>query len=142
MNLMNAACNVLIGKHDFSTFRTSGDQTTPVRTLTELRVDCENPRLLTGLSLDHYGALSTPIQYNITATAPAFMTHQVRKMVAVVADVGRGKLTADDVKRILEARDPALCPAMAPAHALFLSRITYPEHQVYDSSYWEGEQES
>lgn len=139
---MNEACSVLVGKHDFSSFRSSSDDSSPVRTLSDLHVVQESPHLLSGLSLDHFGARAVPIQYNITATAPSFMTHQVRKMVAVVANVGRGKIDANEVRRILEARDPSQCPTMAPAHGLFLTRITYPEHTIYDASSWTGEETS
>lgn len=137
---MNAACRVLVGKHDFSSFRSSSDDSTPVRTLTDLHVIQETPNLLSGLNLDHFGKLQAPIQYNITATAPSFMTHQVRKMVATIVSAGRHQVTVEQIKQILEARHPSHCPTMAPAHALFLSRVTYPDHPIYESSVWTGDE--
>lgn len=137
---MNEACSLLVGKHDFSSFRSSSDDTSPVRTLTDLHVTQESPHLLSGLALDHFGPRAVPTQYNITATAPSFMTHQVRKMVAVIANVGRRRIDVKEVHRILKARDPSQCPTMAPAHGLFLTRITYPDHAIYDASFWSGEE--
>lgn len=133
---MNAACDILKGRHDFATFRSASDQSlTTIRTLTELRVEKNELPIIHGIPAGPYGNKMTPIQYTLTATSPAFMTHQVRKMTSVIVDAGRGKLKPKDVQQILDSKTPSMCPTMAPPHALFLSRITYPEHTIYDSSY-------
>lgn len=91
-------------------------------------------------SLDVLSGLKTgiddtsPKQYIVVASAQSFMTHQVRKMVSGVVEVGRGRMTVEELKSVLESKSPANCPSMAPSHGLFLSKVKYPAYQVLDSS--------
>jgi len=75
-----------------------------------------------------------PRQFMVVASAQSFMTHQVRKMVSGVVEVGRGRMTVEELKSVLESKSPAKCPSMAPAHGLFFAKIRYPPYQVLDSS--------
>jgi tRNA pseudouridine38-40 synthase len=50
----------------------------------------------------------------------------VRAIVGTLFDVGRRKLTPDDFRRIIQARQRSAAGTSAPAHALFLHQITYP----------------
>jgi tRNA pseudouridine38-40 synthase len=52
----------------------------------------------------------------------------VRAIVGTLLEVGRGKLGLQDFRRIIEAKDRGCAGTSAPAHALFLSEITYPDH--------------
>lgn len=59
-------------------------------------------------------------------TADRFLRNMVRAVVGTLVDVGRGKLTLDGFRRIIEARDRCAAGTSMPATPLFLHRITYP----------------
>jgi tRNA pseudouridine38-40 synthase len=105
---MHAAAQRLVGKHDFTTFRSTECQaTTPDRTLDRLDV----ARLGDGVQ--------------VTATARSFLHNQVRSMVGSLVLVGEGKWSADDLARALEARDRAACGPVAPPEGLYLVKVDY-----------------
>lgn len=64
--------------------------------------------------------------YVFTITADRFLRNMVRAIVGTLVDVGRGKLTADDFRKIIEARDRCSAGTSMPGHALYLWDITYP----------------
>jgi tRNA pseudouridine38-40 synthase len=101
---MARAGQVLVGRHDFSAFG-ARDRRQPVRTVFAVRVRREG-RLVT-----------------IDVRADSFLRGMVRRMVAVLLDVGRGKLNEDDVAAALAARRPARNGAAAPAKGLCLRRV-------------------
>jgi tRNA pseudouridine38-40 synthase len=94
---------VLTGRHDFSAFGAADRN--PVRTVHAVRVRGTG-RLVT-----------------IDVTADAFLRGMVRRIVAVLLEVGRGRLDADGVAGLLAARKPALDGATAPAKGLCLRRV-------------------
>jgi tRNA pseudouridine38-40 synthase len=105
---MHRAAQRLIGKHDFTTFRSTECQAaSPVKTLDRLDImrDGDNVR--------------------VTASARSFLQHQVRSMVGSLVHVGEGKWTADDLAAALAARDRAACGQVAPPHGLYLVRVEY-----------------
>jgi tRNA pseudouridine38-40 synthase len=105
---MHFAAQRLIGKHDFTTFRSSECQAkSPVKTLDRLDVtrDGDNVR--------------------VTASARSFLQHQVRSMVGSLVHVGEGKWNADDLAAALAARDRSACGQVAPPHGLYLVRVEY-----------------
>jgi tRNA pseudouridine38-40 synthase len=105
---MHDAAQVLVGKHDFSTFRASLCQAqSPVKTLTRLSVSRAGEEI------------------DIIAEARSFLHHQVRNMVGTLRLVGEGKWTRDDVRRALEARDRAKGGPTAPPHGLYLTAVRY-----------------
>jgi tRNA pseudouridine38-40 synthase len=106
---MNLAAKRLVGEHDFAAFRTlgSGERTT-IR-----RVDASEWR----------AAGNDRLIYRVEATA--FLRHMVRTMVALMVEVGRGKIPPEAVTAILESRDRAQAPGGAPAHGLFLIEVRY-----------------
>ena len=111
MNLeaMQQAAAHLIGKHDFTTFRSAQCQAaSPVKTLSTLDVS-QNGDLFT-----------------ITAAAPSFLHHQVRSLSGVLKAVGTGKWTAEEAKAALEACDRAACAQVAPACGLTFMAVDYP----------------
>ncbi|MDR1500647.1 MAG: tRNA pseudouridine(38-40) synthase TruA [Tannerellaceae bacterium] len=65
--------------------------------------------------------------WKFTITADRFLRNMVRAIVGTLFEVGRGKITAGGFKDIIEARDRGKAGSSAPAHALFLADITYPE---------------
>ncbi len=106
---MHAAAQVLVGKHDFTSFRAADCQAeSPVKTLDALAVT----------------RLGEEIE--VTARARSFLHHQVRNMVGTLKLVGEGKWSARDVERALAARDRAAAGATAPAEGLYLVAVKYP----------------
>ncbi len=107
---MHRQAQALVGTHDFSTFRDAQCQAkSPIKTLDDVCVQ----------------RLSEEI--HITCTARSFLHRQVRSIVGTLVEVGAGKMAAGQVGRILAARDRTLCGPVAPAHGLYLERITYPQ---------------
>jgi tRNA pseudouridine38-40 synthase len=106
---MNAAAAQLIGRHDFTTFRSVHCQSaSPVKTLDSLAVSCVGEEI------------------HIEAAARSFLHHQVRSMVGCLALVGRGQWQAADMGKALEARDRAALGLNAPSHGLYFVEATYP----------------
>ncbi len=62
-----------------------------------------------------------------TITADRFLRNMVRAIVGTLLNVGRGKMTVDDFRRIIEAKDRGAAGTSAPPHGLFLTDIVYPE---------------
>jgi tRNA pseudouridine38-40 synthase len=105
---MHAAGQQLIGKHDFTTFRSTECQAnSPVKTLDRLDVARDGDDL------------------RITTSARSFLQHQVRSMAGSLVHVGEGKWSAADLAAVLEARDRARCGQVAPPHGLYLVRVDY-----------------
>jgi len=105
---MREAARVLIGRHDFSTFRDSQCQAnSPVRTLSAFDVERRGDLIEMRLS------------------ALSFLHRQVRSMVGSLEHVGAGYWTAADLRDALEAADRRRCGQVAPAHGLYLARVDY-----------------
>ena len=100
---MARAGSVLEGRHDFSAF--GAVDRNPVRTVHSVRVR-------------RSGSLVT-----IDVRADAFLRGMVRRIAAVLLEVGRGKMNETGVRAALAARVPALDGATAPAHGLSLRRV-------------------
>jgi tRNA pseudouridine38-40 synthase len=106
---MNAAAQVLVGKHDFTTFRATLCQAkSPVKTLTSLTVERRGDDI------------------SIHARAPSFLHHQVRNFVGTLKLVGEEKWTKSDVESALAACDRTKGGPTAPAHGLYLAEVVYP----------------
>lgn len=106
---MHDAAQRLVGRHDFTTFRSIHCQAdSPVRNLERLAVR----------------RVGTTIE--IEAEARSFLHHQVRSMVGCLALVGRGRWTADDLAAALHARDRARLGLNAPADGLYFVAAEYP----------------
>jgi tRNA pseudouridine38-40 synthase len=102
---MARAGSVFIGRHDFSAF--GATDRSPVRTVMSVRVRREG-RLVT-----------------IDVRADAFLRGMVRRMVALLLEVGLGKMDAAAVQAAMVAGGPALDGAAAPAKGLCLRRVAY-----------------
>jgi tRNA pseudouridine38-40 synthase len=100
---MARAGQVLVGRHDFSAFGAADRQ--PVRTVHSVRVRRQ-------------GSLVT-----IDVRADAFLRGMVRRIVAVLLEVGRGEMTETEVREALDARRPARHGVSAPARGLCLRRV-------------------
>jgi tRNA pseudouridine38-40 synthase len=105
---MQAAAQRLVGRHDFTTFRDSQCQAkSPVKTL------------------DRCDVVRAGETVQIWCEARSFLHRQVRSMVGTLAEVGVGKMSAEDVADALAAADRARCGPVAPADGLFLVRVDY-----------------
>jgi tRNA pseudouridine38-40 synthase len=98
----------LIGRHDFTTFRSAQCQSeSPVKTLDLLDV------------------AKVGEEIHVTAAARSFLHHQVRSMVGCLAMVGRGRWAPEDIRKALEARDRAALGFNAPPHGLYFVEAIY-----------------
>ena len=105
---MNEGAAQLIGRHDFTTFRSAHCQSdSPVKTLDKLEV----------------AQVGEEIQ--VTAAARSFLHHQVRSMVGCLALVGRGQWAPADMLRALEAADRSALGLNAPPHGLYFVQALY-----------------
>lgn len=105
---MHEAAQLLVGRHDFTTFRSVQCQAdSPVKTLDRLTVR-------------RYGDL-----IEIEAAARSFLHHQVRSMVGCLQLVGRGKWCAETLRAALEARDRAALGLNAPPDGLYFVEALY-----------------
>jgi tRNA pseudouridine38-40 synthase len=105
---MHAAARVLVGKHDFTTFRATECQAkSPVKTLARLDVTRDGDEVC------------------VYALARSFLHHQVRSMVGSLVMVGDGRWSAEDLARALEARDRRACGPVAPPDGLYLVKVDY-----------------
>jgi tRNA pseudouridine38-40 synthase len=114
---MHDAAQVLLGKHDFSTFRASLCQAqSPVKTVDRLSVHRVGEEL------------------QLIAEARSFLHHQVRNIVGTLRLVGEGKWSKDDLREALEAKDRAKGGPTAPPDGLYLTRVTYDQTESNLSS--------
>lgn len=105
---MQKAARVLVGNHDFTSFRDSECQAkSPVKTLDMIDIERHGENVI------------------IRTHARSFLHHQVRIMVGTLALVGKGKWMVKDVKAALEAKDRAKAGPTAPADGLFLVQVDY-----------------
>ena len=106
---MHTAAQLLLGNHDFTTFRDTACQAaSPVKTLDSLDVARSGDRI------------------EITCSARSFLHRQVRSMVGSLVEVGRGYQRPEWIAEILAAADRTACGPVAPPDGLFLERVDYP----------------
>jgi tRNA pseudouridine38-40 synthase len=106
---MREGAAMLVGRHDFTTFRSVQCQSdSPVKTLDRLEVSRVGEEV------------------HVQAAARSFLHHQVRSMVGCLALVGRGQWQPEDIRRALEARDRSALGLNAPPHGLYFVEAVYP----------------
>ena len=105
---MDEAAQVLVGYHDFTTFRS-----------TECQADSPEK------TLDRLTASRNGEIIRVEASARSFLHNQVRSMVGSLKLVGEGKWTARDLEEALAAKDRVQCGPVAPAHGLYLVKVDY-----------------
>lgn len=107
---MGKAAEALLGRHDFSAFRSSSCEAPhPVRTVWEARF------------------LEDPPFWHFRISAEAFLQHMVRSIVGTLLEVGRGRRPPEEVAAILASRARARAGPTAPPHGLCLEKVHYGE---------------
>ena len=105
---MHDAAQRLVGRHDFTTFRSTECQAkSPVKTLDRLDVTRDGDEV------------------RVATMARSFLHNQVRSMVGSLVHVGEGKWSADDLGAALAGRDRSSCGQVAPPQGLYLVRVEY-----------------
>ena len=106
---MQEAAAALIGRHDFTTFRSAQCQAaSPVKTLDELEIGRDGPE----------------IRFRLNARS--FLHNQVRSIVGTLERVGAGRWRPETVAEALAACDRAACGPVAPPDGLYLTKVDYP----------------
>ncbi len=100
---------MLVGRHDFTTFRS---------------VHCQSDSPVT--TLDRLDVKRVGVVIHIEAAARSFLHHQVRSMVGCLALVGRNQWQPNDIVRALETRDRAELGLNAPPQGLYFVEAAYP----------------
>jgi tRNA pseudouridine38-40 synthase len=107
---MREGARMLVGRHDFTTFRSAQCQSeSPVKTL------------------DHLDVSRVGEEIQVEAAARSFLHHQVRSMVGCLAMVGRRQWRPEDIGKALEARDRAALGFNAPSQGLYFVQAIYAE---------------
>jgi tRNA pseudouridine38-40 synthase len=107
---MREACRCLIGRHDFASFVSSENtarEKTTVREIMKAEITEDGNKIV------------------LVMVARSFLPHQVRSTVGALVQVGRGKMTVDEFRGLLEAGTPGLAGPMAPAEGLYLEKVNY-----------------
>jgi tRNA pseudouridine38-40 synthase len=105
---MHAAAQVLVGHHDFTTFRDVKCQArSPMKTMDRINIVRERDEI------------------RLEFAARSFLHRQVRSMTGSLAEVGIGRWTAADLKAALEAADRTRCAQVAPPDGLYLTAVEY-----------------
>ncbi|RGP40907.1 tRNA pseudouridine(38-40) synthase [Altererythrobacter insulae] len=108
---MHRAAQALVGKHDFTTFRSAHCQSdSPVKSLDRLDVERDGDEI------------------RIHAAARSFLHHQVRSMVGCLKLVGQGVWREEQVAEALAARNRQELGLNAPPHGLYFVAAEYPDH--------------
>lgn len=108
---MNAAARVLVGEHDFSSFRAPGCQARhAVRTVRSIDVQRAGNEVI------------------IEITANAFLYHMVRNIAGTLIEIGAGKRPKEWVGDVLDRRRRAEAGVTAPPDGLYLVAVEYPDH--------------
>ena len=106
--VMHEAAQRLVGKHDFTSFRSAACQSkSPVKTLDRITVIRKGEDIL------------------IAVAARSFLHHQVRNIVGTLKLVGEHKWTIDRIEAALEAKNRAAAGPTAPADGLYLTKVNY-----------------
>ena len=105
---MSAACNHLVGNHDFTSFRAA---------------ECQAKSAIK--TLDRLCSIRTGDQLTVTARARSFLHRQVRNIVGTLVMAGQGKILPDYVPTILAARNRSTAGPCAPPDGLYLTTVEY-----------------
>ena len=106
---MNNACKCLFNYNDFTSFS---------------KVNTETKTNNCVIKKAQWKMEEESIVFEITANR--FLRNMVRAIVGTMIDVGLGKVTVDQFKKIIENKDRGEAGTSVPGHALFLTNVSYP----------------
>lgn len=109
VSLINAACQYLIGEHDFTAFcaansSVKGDK---IRTIYDAHCKQDRDRLI------------------LSFTGNGFLYNMVRIIVGTLIEIGQGKRPVADLPKIINSKDRSLAGKTAPPQGLYLDHVTY-----------------
>ena len=108
IDAMNRACQAFIGTFDFAAMQATGSAVeSTIRTIFESKLTLDGDNL-------YYSVKGNGFLYNM-----------VRIMVGTLIEVGKGKINADDIPKILSSRARERAGFTAPAKGLFLDKVYY-----------------
>ena len=108
IKIMTKGAKLLIGTHNFSTFRSSSCQSkSPVKTLKKVQIKKEKNKII------------------FTFESKSFLQQQVRSMVGSIKYLGEGKWNLKDFKKVFKSKKRSMCAPPAPAHGLYLYEVKY-----------------
>ena len=108
LNAMKKGAKLLLGTHDFSTFRASScGAKSPIKTLKKISIKKNNERII------------------IKFTSKSFLQQQVRSMVGCIKYLAKGKWQFDEFKSAFKSRKRSNCAPPAPPCGLYLTKISY-----------------
>ncbi|WP_417427895.1 tRNA pseudouridine(38-40) synthase TruA [Kiloniella sp.] len=108
VHAMHEAAQVLVGVHDFTSFRAKDCQAkSPIKSINRISVTQQADEI------------------RIELSARSFLYHQVRNITGSLKKVGMGKWTKEDLKRVLEAKDRGQAGEMAPAWGLYFVSVGF-----------------
>ena len=108
VKVMKKGAKLLIGTHDFSTFRASScGAKSPIKTMEKVIIKKNKDKI------------------TLKFISKSFLQQQVRSMVGCIKYLGDGKWNINDFKKSLESRSRIKCAPPAPACGLYLSKIVY-----------------
>ena len=109
LDTMRRCVSLLIGKHDFSSFKSTGSgNRDPVREM---------------IYADLYGPVEGILFFNFEADG--FLRHMVRNILGTLIEVGRGKINFDEFEKIFQSKDRRNAGIKAPPQGLFLKYVKY-----------------
>ena len=114
---MDTACRTIVGEHDLASFASGlgGETMSTLRTVHRATV-IRNGDLVA-----------------IDVVANAFLRHQMRSLAGCLVAIGRGRMTLDEFREVVAARQPGLAGPVLPAHGLCLIRVNY-THSLEDET--------
>ncbi len=105
---MNECVEILLGEHDFTSFcKATAEVDNKICTIFSANFKEERDKLFFHIS------------------ANRFLQHMVRFLVGTMVEVGRGRYSIDDFTQFMNGGHPTLSVVRAPAHGLFLKKVSY-----------------
>lgn len=109
---MQQASSILVGEHDFTSFRTMRCQAlSPIKTIDEIKIHQEEEKIIVNIS------------------AKSFLHHMVRNIIGTIVPVGLGKISVEDISKIIQAKDRKEAGVTAPAQGLYFKKVEYDENK-------------
>jgi len=108
LNAMKKGAKLLLGTHDFSTFRASScGAKSPIKTMENISIKKNKDKI------------------TLIFTSKSFLQQQVRSMVGCIKYLGEGKWNIDTFKKSFKSKNRTKCASPAPACGLYLAKIKY-----------------